>query len=94
MIVLAVLCWSLWCIRLLYLDTERVWRDSFMVAWAIGPPLYFLFNYYFLFRYFGKVDDPVAVAHHARSQNLFTTLWAAIGALTVLVATGHISAGR
>ncbi len=76
---------------LLYKNPNHPQKNLWVVLWALVPPLYFLFNYYVIFRNFGNWTNPEALSHYKYSQGLFTKLWAAVGALYGLSVSGHLS---
>lgn len=84
-----VLIGALIALYLLYQNRDRPWRNKFIVAWILGPPIYFLINYHVLYRYFGN-PGPGAYEHYVRSQEVFTPMWAAIGTFAVLIASGTL----
>ena len=78
--------YGLWGCRTLYKNPNHRLRNFLIISWTIGPPVYFLFNYHIIFRYFGNNFD-----HYWRSQSLYTNIWAAIGAIMILIVTNKIS---
>ena len=71
----------------LYKKPNYKFKKHLIVAWLVGPPLYFLFNYYVIWRFMGNHPNEDAFEHYKHSQELYRNVWAGMSALIIYLAT-------
>ncbi|KZX57046.1 hypothetical protein A3709_04555 [Halioglobus sp. HI00S01] len=63
-------------------------KTAVLASWGIGPPVWFFYEYHFVFRHPDKGGNADAVSEFKYSQGLATKVWA--GVLAALVAAAAL----
>jgi len=64
-------------------STDHVWRMINLIVWTLGPPIWFMVEYCYLYPLLD--DDPAHKNDLKYGQGLAKAFWAGIGALLIAI---------